>query len=101
MSKVNSALDILHCNRAYHGVEYCNKNNHVAVHSIIQKLKPILDNDTIYFIKDERYKLQHEWRYVIDYIAGEDILNSDKSFTLPIEPFPMSDIMDIDKMKQV
>ena len=101
VSKVNSALDILHCNRAYHGVEYCNKNNHVAVHSIIQKLKPILDNDTIYFIKDERYKLQHEWRYVIDYIAGEDILNSDKSFTLPIEPFPMSDIMDIDKMKQV
>jgi len=101
VSKVNSALDILHCNRAYHGVEYCNKNNHVAVHSIIQKLKPILDNDTIYFIKDKRYKLQHEWRYVIDYIAGEDILNSDKSFTLPIEPFPMSDIIDIDKMKQV
>lgn len=101
VSKVNSALDILHCNRAYHGVEYCNKNNHVAVHSIIQKLKPILDNDTIYFIKDKRYKLQHEWRYVIDYIAGEDILNSDKSFTLPIEPFPMSDIIGIDKMKQV
>ena len=101
VSKVNSALDILHCNRAYHGVEYCNKNNHVAMHSIIQKLKPILDNHTIYFIKDERYKLQHEWRYVIDYIAGEDILNSDKSFTLPIEPFLMSDIIDIDRMKQV
>ena len=101
VSKVNSALDTLHCNRAYHGIEYCDKNNHTAMHSVIQKLKPILDNDAIYFIKDESYRLQHEWRYVIDYIAGEDILNVDKSFNLTIEPFPMSDIIDIDRMKQV
>ena len=67
VSRVTDALSQFHCNLAYHGIEYCNKADHASMRARIKELQPTLGGTTIYFIKDQDYQTQHEWRYIIDY----------------------------------
>lgn len=97
-SRVTDALSQFHCNLAYHGIEYCNKTDHAGMRMKIKELEPTFGESTIYFIKDKDYQTQHEWRYIIDYFPDKSKLNPNQSFDLRIEPFEMSDIIDIDKM---
>lgn len=100
-SRVTETLKTMHCNLAYNGIEYCNKNDHEGMRSKINKLKPVLEDFSIYFIKDKSYEVQHEWRYIIDRFQHDYMLNPDKSLDLKIKPFNVSNIIDIDKMTRI
>ena len=54
-----------------------------------------------FFIKDEKYRIQSEYRIIIDGHEEELISNCEKGYILEIEPIQIGDIFEIDALKKV
>lgn len=100
---INAALHNRKCNTAWGKVVYCNKEDHASVRDFVSNSKNRLGETAIYFLKDEPYRHQNEWRYIIDYITPEETitLNEDGSLDLKIQPFSVSEVIDFSQMKKI
>jgi hypothetical protein len=98
IKSIQAALNETVCNTAWGRVQYCDKDNHAAVGDFITKNKERFGDATIYFLKDEAYRNQNEWRFIFDYIAPDThlVLQGNGSLDLKIPPFPASQIIDLD-----
>ena len=103
LENIKIALKDVRCNSAWGKVEYCDKSNHGKVREYISKSEEKLGDAKIYFLKDELYSIQNEWRYVIDYIAPNTslALNENGSLDLKIPMFPVSQIVDLDSAQKI
>lgn len=103
LESIRVALEEKRCNSAWAKVEYCDKNDYKKVREIISKTKEKLGDTSIYFLKDESYRVQNEWRYVIDYIVPNTslVLNGNGSLDLKVPTFPVSQIIDLDMTTKV
>ena len=104
LQSLQVALSDITCNLAYAKVTYCNKENYVAVRTYISSVKKQLGETAIYFLKDETYKRQNEWRFIIDYINQEKTpvpLNENGSLDLKIPLFPVTNIIDLNSGKAI
>lgn len=103
INSVKNALNGVRCNSVWGPVTYCNKKDHTRMSRCKKDIEARLSDATIYFIKDEIYQDQNEWRFSIDWLNPSSELkrNEDGSLDLRIEPIQMSDIIDLDTAKHL
>lgn len=102
IDSINAALNDIQCNSAWGKVTYCDKNDHIRMRDCIRDMEERHSDSTIYFIKDESYQLQNEWRFIIDWLNPDSELkrNEDGSLDLKIKPVPTSNIFDLDTARK-
>lgn len=103
IDSIQKALKGKQCNSAWGPVEYCNKSDHIRMSKCKKDVEARLSDAAIYFIKDEIYQNQNEWRFSIDWLNPSSVLkrNEDGSLDLQIEPIQMSDIIDLNTVKRL
>lgn len=103
IDSIQNALDGIRCNSAWGPVVYCNKKDATRMGECRKNVEARLSDAAIYFIKDELYQVQNEWRFSIDWLNPSSALkrNEDGSLDLQIKPIPMSDIVDLNPAKQL
>lgn len=102
IENIKAALCDVQCNSAWRRVVYCDKSDHIRMRECIKGLEDQHSDSIIYFIKDESYQLQNEWRFIIDYINPSSVLkkNKDGSLDLKIRPVPASNVFDLNTARK-
>ena len=99
-NRVTKKVKLLQYDYGYRAVGYVDKSDHNAVTDFFNVNQQIFGSDAIYFLKDNSYSNQYEWRYLLDRVPEED-KNSDGSYILKIEGLHVSDIIDLDTAENV
>lgn len=102
IDSIKVALSNIRCNFTWGKVTYCNKNDHIHMRECIKNMEGQHSDTTIYFIKDESYQLQNEWRFIINWLNPSSVLkrNDDGSLDLKIKPVPASDVFDLNTARK-
>lgn len=97
VKNIREALSDKKCTSAWGPVCYCDKRNSLQLSKTYHDNEDTFGEATIYFLKDENYRAQNEWRYTIDYINSDSPLkkNANGSLSLKINPVHASDIIDL------
>ena len=103
IDSIQNALNGVRCNSAWGPVAYCNKNDFTRIGKCRKNVEARLSDAAIYFIKDELYQAQNEWRFSIDWLNPASVLkrNKDGSLDLQVAPIQMSDIIDLNAVKNL